>query len=67
MEQELLQKLEIQEKQLSDIQADIKQAKRYFMISVWVTLGMFVLPLLAAIIIIPLFINSFINNLNGLL
>ena len=67
MNEELVQKIDEQGKVLAQMSADIKQAKRYFMVSVWISIGLFVLPLLVAIVAIPMFISSYLGSFEGLL
>lgn len=67
MEQELQKKLEEQDAKLNAIYESVEKTRKYFLIIMWVTLGAVVLPLLALLIAIPKFINTYTSTLEGLL
>jgi len=67
MEEQILQKIEEQETKIDAIYVSVEKTRKYFLIITWVTIIFFVLPLVAAIFIIPSFIGSYTTSLEGLL
>lgn len=49
------------EAKIDAIQADVKKMKRYFLLTFWVTIALFILPLIGLIFAIPKFLNSYAN------
>ncbi len=47
------------ETKIDAIQADIKKMKSYFLWTFWVTIALFVLPLLGLIVAVPKFLDSY--------
>ncbi len=58
MEQEILEKIEEQSEKLKKISHSIEQMRKYFLITLVITVAMIVLPLIGLIIVIPQFINA---------
>jgi len=67
MDQDLNKKIEVLEEKVDRILASIDKAKRYFMITLWVTIALFVLPLVGLLFAIPAFMNTYTTQLNGIL
>lgn len=67
MENELLARIEAQEVKLEKIWISVEKTRKYLLISVWITVIMFVLPLLIAVIAVPMFINSYLGAFEGLI
>lgn len=49
------------ETKIDAIQTDIKKMKSYFAWTFWVTIALFILPLIGLVIAIPKFLNSYSN------
>lgn len=56
--EEQIKNLEIK---IDAIQADVKKMKRYFLLTFWVTIALFILPLIGLVFAIPKFLNSYVN------
>lgn len=67
MEEQLLQKIEEQSKKIDELTLMINKIRRYFMIIVWITIALFVLPLIASIFIIPAFLDTYLGSFEGLI
>lgn len=67
MENELLKKLEAQEAKIDAIYVSVEKTRKYFVVTLWITVIMFVLPLLGLLIIVPMFVDSFTQNMSGLI
>jgi hypothetical protein len=67
MEQDLQKKLEEQDKKLDAIFLSIEKVRKYFLIIVWVTIIMVVLPALGLFYAIPKFLSTYTSSLGGLL
>ncbi|MFM2381471.1 MAG: hypothetical protein RLZZ76_238 [Candidatus Parcubacteria bacterium] len=67
MENEILSKLEAQDQKLEAIFKSAEKTRRYFQVIFWVTIVTVLLPLLGLIIGIPMFINSYTSQFEGLL
>jgi len=59
--------LAIQDAKLDAIYESVEKTRKYFLVVMWVTVAMVVLPLLGMIIAIPKFINMYTSTLDGLL
>lgn len=49
------------ETKIDSIQVDIKKMKSYFAWTFWVTIALFILPLIGLLIAVPKFLNSYGN------
>ncbi|MFT7557621.1 MAG: TRAP-type mannitol/chloroaromatic compound transport system permease small subunit [Planctomycetota bacterium] len=67
MEQEILQKIEDQQVKIDAIYKSVEKTRKYFLVTLWGTVIMFVLPLIALAFVIPKFIQSYLSAFNGLL
>ena len=67
MEEEILQKIEEQNKKIDTLVQMVKKIHRYFVIIMWVTVALFILPLIAAMFIVPAFLNTYLGSFDGLL
>lgn len=67
MENEIKEALKEQDQKLEAIFKSVEKTRKYFLIIVWVTIIMFVLPLIGMMFVIPSFIDSYSTSLNGLL
>lgn len=62
--QEQLNELEVKVTQIHEF---TKKTERYMRFTFWVTIGVIVLPILAALFIIPPLVSSVTSSLDGLL
>lgn len=67
MEIETQNKLEEMDQKLTAIYISVEKTRKYFLITMWVTLAVVVLPIIGLMFIIPAFISSYTETLNGLL
>lgn len=67
MENELLQKIEAQEAKIDAIYTSVEKTRRYFVVTLWITVIMVILPLLGLIIVVPMFVDSLTANMEGLI
>lgn len=67
MEQEILQKLEEQQKKIDAMYASVEKLRKYFLWTLIITGVTFVLPLIAVAIILPWFVSTMTNAFSGLL
>lgn len=67
MEIETQNKIEEMDQKLNAIYASVEKTRKYFLITMWVTIAMVLLPLLGLLFIIPAFINSYAEALNGVI
>lgn len=65
MDPETQQKLEELEVKVDAVWKSVEKIRKYMTITFWVTVVVFVLPLLASIIIIPKVINSYLDLMGG--
>jgi len=63
MENEFKNKLEEQEKMLSAIYESVEKTRKYFLVVLWATVILFVLPLIGLLFAIPAFLSSYSNAL----
>lgn len=67
MESELQNRLQAQDEKLEKIWQSVEKTRKYFLILVWLTIILFVLPLVGMLFAIPAFINSYLGTLEGLI
>lgn len=58
MDQETLNKFETLEKKVNAIYSSVEKTRKYFLITLIVTVVMIVLPILGFIVVIPIFLSS---------
>lgn len=64
---EILQKLEDQQKKIDAMYASVEKLRKYFLWTVIITVVTFVLPLIAVVAILPWFIKIMMGAYDGLL
>ncbi len=64
MEEDILKKIEEQDKKLQEIYRSVEKMRKYFLWTIIISVIFIVLPLIALIFVIPQFLSSF--NLNSL-
>jgi hypothetical protein len=67
MDNEIRTKLEAQDQKLDAIYVSVEKTRKYFQIILWGTLATVALPLIGLLIGIPIFLNSYMSQLDGLL
>lgn len=67
MENQILLKMEAQDTKIDAIFTSVEKTRKYFLITMWITVIMFVLPLIGLVVAIPMFINSYLGSFEGLL
>lgn len=64
MDAELMQKLQEQDAKLEEIRLAVHKMQLYFKITFWVTVILFVLPLVGLLFAVPSAMNSYLGSLN---
>jgi hypothetical protein len=62
----IIERLDAQEKELQAIYASVEKTRKYFLMSLWITVILFVLPLIGMVFAIPMFISTY-SSMQGLL
>jgi len=66
-ENEILEILEENQKIIKETYESVEKTRKYFLYTAIATVLMFVLPLIGLIIIIPMFLDSYIGSFEGLI
>ncbi len=56
-----------QQKRLDELFVSVERMRKYFLITMWVSILLFVLPLLGLLIAIPMFVNTYTQTIAGLI
>lgn len=67
MDSEIKTKLAEQDAKLSAILKSVEKTRKYFLVTMWVTLAAVVLPIIGLAFAIPSFLNTYMGSLDGLL
>lgn len=67
MDQELLQRVEEQDRKLDAIYASVEKTRKYFLWTMIGSIALFIIPLIALIFVIPWFLSTMSNAYSGLL
>jgi TRAP-type mannitol/chloroaromatic compound transport system permease small subunit len=67
MENEILAKIEAQNVKIDAIYTSVEKTRKYFLTTMWITIILFALPILGLIIVVPMFISSYMNSFQGLM
>ncbi len=67
MDKEIKNRLDAQDRYLQEIFTSVEKTRKYFLIMMWGTVLMFVLPLIGLIFVIPSFLSMYTTGLDGLL
>jgi len=59
MDQQLLQRLEGVERRLEEIYISSEKTRKYFLVTMWVTIAFLVLPAIGLFFAVPAFLNSY--------
>lgn len=60
-------KLEELEKKINAIYISVEKTRKYFLVILWVSVILFVLPLIGIVFVIPQFLSSYLGSFQGLL
>ncbi|MFZ2970731.1 MAG: hypothetical protein WA063_06285 [Minisyncoccia bacterium] len=66
-EEQILEILKQNQEMIAKTYASAEKMRKYFLYSLLITIVMFVLPLIGLIIVIPMFINTYVNTYQGLI
>jgi hypothetical protein len=66
MDPKLQEQLDEQEIKINQIYESVKKTERYMRLTFWVTIGVVVLPVVAAMFIVPVLISSLSSSFTGL-
>ena len=64
MEEEILKKIEAQEKKIDEIYRSVEKTRKYFFWTLIVTIAMIVLPIIGLLFAIPKFLSIYSGLLN---
>ena len=67
MEQEILKKIEEQNKKIDAIWISVEKTRKYFLTTLIISVVMTVLPLIGLLIVIPMVLGSLSKSMEGLL
>lgn len=67
IEQDIHKKLEEQDVKLNAIYTSVEKTRKYFLVIMWVTVALVVLPAIGLFFAIPKFINTYTSKFDGLL
>ena len=67
MENDTTKRLEELEAKIDAIFTSVEKTRKYFLVVMWVSIAVVVLPALGLLLVIPAFINSYSVALEGLL
>lgn len=65
-EEQIIQMLKQNDEKMEKIYASVEKTRKYFLYSLIITILMFILPLIGLIIVIPMFMDSYIGALKGI-
>jgi len=64
MENELLEKIKEQDVKLDAIWKSVEKTRKYFLVIIWITVILFVLPLVGIALVIPRFLDTYLGSFN---
>jgi len=67
MEQDMQKKLDEQTAKLDAIFVSVEKTRKYFLVTLWISVLVIILPLIGLIIVVPFFISTFSQTYKGLL
>lgn len=65
MDQEIKNKLDEQSQKIDAIFASVEKSRKYFLVTMWITVIVIVLPIIGLAFIAPSFVTSYTNILQG--
>ncbi|MEI7480015.1 MAG: hypothetical protein WCJ59_00090 [bacterium] len=66
MDQQILQKLEEQQKKIDQMYGSLEKMRKYFLWTLVITIAVIVLPLIAMIFVVPSLMSSYSSALIGI-
>lgn len=66
MDNQILERLAAQDKKLDAIYVSTEKTRKYFLITMWVSIALFVLPLIGLLFAIPSFLSLYTSTLTGI-
>jgi hypothetical protein len=66
MEEELRKQLDEQGAKIEAIYQSVEKMRRYFKITMWVTIIVIVLPIIGLVFAIPAFLTNYVGSINSL-
>lgn len=66
MEEEILKKIEAQDKKLKEIYNSIEKMRKYFLWTLIITIAVIILPLIGILVLIPKFLSTLSGSNLGL-
>lgn len=66
MEPNIKDKLEVLEKKVDTLQRSLDKIKNYFKWTLYVTIALFVLPLIGLVFAVPTFLNNYVGQIQSL-
>ena len=67
MENEILERLKAQEAKIEAIYESVEKTRKYFLVVMWVTVVLVVLPAIGLVFALPAFLSSYTASLEGLI
>ena len=67
MENEIIEKIKEQDTKLTAIWESVEKTRKYFLVMMWISVAVVVLPLIGLAFVIPSFINTYMGALYGLI
>jgi hypothetical protein len=67
MEKEILESIKVQDAKLDAIWSSVEKTRKYFLIVMWATIAMIVLPLIAMAFVLPFFLKTYLGAFEDLL
>jgi hypothetical protein len=65
MEQDIIKKLDEQQLKIDAIYLSVEKSRKYFLVTMWVTLLAIILPILGIGILAPSMLNTYTTMING--
>ena len=65
MDPDIKARLDAQDAKLERIWISVEKTRRYFLVSMWTTIILFVLPVIGLIVVIPMFLHSYVDLLGS--
>lgn len=66
MEQEIEQKFKDLDLKLNAIYDSVEKTRKYFKLTFWVTVIVVVLPIVGAVVAVPLFLKTYLGMISGI-
>ena len=67
MEEQILQKIEEQNQKIDALVKVVDKMRKYFLAIFWLTIVLFVLPLILAVFLVPTFLSTYLDSFSGLI